>query len=387
MIASRLCAALALTAIAIGCSATDSAEQEVDRTSQAVSCKPKLVYYPVRGKHDNGYRNADTGKSSLWTCNDERSNSDFVAGDHLGNDVWAKEGTPLVATVDGTLTLVANNGYSGKKLTIIDSCGWYHFYAHMQNFGPGIVPGEANGMKIKAGRVVGYVGKTGTSSNGVVHLHYSIYPDGNYDKGVNPHPYLKAVEKDVCNLPEEKKDAPPVGEFESAACEPDGIKGWAADEDDLEAITEVRLSFDKPDPDSSIRVKADKRRPDLEKAFDGHGFSTSLPAELADGNPHEIFAYAADKEGKPVLLANAPRTITCAAPGEEMPPTSGPSELEGPEPTPTTPETTGRAALEAPNAADEGCSMGRRSTGVSASSVFGVLLGIAAVARRKKPRP
>ena len=168
-------------------------ESEAD---QEVTCNPKLTYYPVRGRHNNGY-DSQAGNSSLWTCNADRSNSDFVAGDHLGNDIWAAEGTPVVATVSGTATLVGFSEYSGNKVTIIDSCGWYHFSTHLKSIAPGI----ANGKHIAAGTVIGYVGKSGTASNGVIHLHYSIYPNGNYDAGVNPWSYLKAVESNVCNLP------------------------------------------------------------------------------------------------------------------------------------------------------------------------------------------
>jgi murein DD-endopeptidase MepM/ murein hydrolase activator NlpD len=158
-----------------------------------VSCGARIAVYPVRGRHNNGY-DSQAGNSSLWTCDDARSNSDFVAGDHLGNDIWAAQGTPVAATVDGTLTLTGYSSYSGNKVTIKDGCGWYHFFCHLQR----IAPGMQNGVKVKAGQIIGYVGKTGTASNGVVHLHYSLYPDGNYNRGINPWPYLKAVEKNVC---------------------------------------------------------------------------------------------------------------------------------------------------------------------------------------------
>src|SRR4030095_16603805 len=55
-----------------------------------------------------------------------------------------------------------------------------------------------NGVKVKAGQIIGYVGKTGTASNGVIHLHYSIYPHRNYHARVDPSPYLHAVEQNVC---------------------------------------------------------------------------------------------------------------------------------------------------------------------------------------------
>ena len=56
-----------------------------------------------------------------------------------------------------------------------------------------------NGKVVKAGDIIGTVGKTGTASNGVVHLHYSIYPNGNYDAGINPWPHLHDKEWHVCD--------------------------------------------------------------------------------------------------------------------------------------------------------------------------------------------
>lgn len=172
------------------------APAKVDHTgeeAQPVTCNPSLVYYPVRGRHNNGY-DSTAGDSSQWTCNADHSNSDFVAVSHLGNDIWAARGTPVAATVSGTATLVGFDSYSGNKVTIIDSCGWYHFSTHMDSIAPGIT----NGTHVTAGTVIGYVGNSGTASNGVIHLHYSIYPDNNYNAGIDPWPYLRAVESNVC---------------------------------------------------------------------------------------------------------------------------------------------------------------------------------------------
>jgi hypothetical protein len=178
-----------------GCSAGGDGYREdanVAEVTGATTCSPKLVYYPVQGAHNNGY-DSTAGNSSLWSCDDAYSNSDYYS-QHLGNDIWAAEGTPVVATVDGTLLLVGYSSYSGNKVTIKDSCGWYHFNCHLQTIAPGI----SNGNWVTAGTVIGTVGKTGSASNGVVHLHYSIYPDGNYDAGIDPHPYLHPVEHGVC---------------------------------------------------------------------------------------------------------------------------------------------------------------------------------------------
>ncbi|MBO9205511.1 MULTISPECIES: M23 family metallopeptidase [Niastella] len=154
--------------------------------------------FPVRGLHNTGYDHSlDGGSKASWNCNRGYSNSDFVGGDHLGIDIWAAEGTPVAATVGGTLTLVGWSDYSGNKVTIKTSTGWYHFFCHLKSIASGMV----NGKVVKAGDIIGYVGKTGTASNGVIHLHYSLYPDGVYNNAINPWSLLYAKELNVCATP------------------------------------------------------------------------------------------------------------------------------------------------------------------------------------------
>src|SRR5262245_33881881 len=130
-----------LFSIVIACAAdpaaSDGSEDEIGEVAQATTCGITLSRYPVMGKHNNGY-DKTAGDSSLWSCDDAYSNTDFVGGDHLGNDIWAAEGTPVVATVDGTLTLTGWSNYSGNKVTIKDKCGWYHFDCHLKAIAPGI---------------------------------------------------------------------------------------------------------------------------------------------------------------------------------------------------------------------------------------------------------
>jgi len=152
-----------------------------------------VTVFPVRGPHNLGYE-APFHQAGQWSCDDAYSNSDFVAGDHLGNDIWAARNTPVAATADGTLVLTGFSDYSGNKVTIQTADGWEHFMCHMDHLAPGI----ANGVHVTAGQIVGYVGNTGTASNGVIHLHISVYPPGDYDAGVDPWPLLHAVEHGVC---------------------------------------------------------------------------------------------------------------------------------------------------------------------------------------------
>jgi murein DD-endopeptidase MepM/ murein hydrolase activator NlpD len=165
-----------------------------------------ISVFPVRGAHNTGYDSGTNCAPSSWNCGSTYSNSDFNSS-HIGIDIWAALNTPVAATVSGTLVYTGNNAYSGNKVTIKTSTGWYHFFCHLNSLAPGIV----NGATVTAGQIIGYVGSTGTASNGVVHLHYSLYPDDNYNAGINPWSLLNAVETSVCSTP------PTAGIFEDFA--------------------------------------------------------------------------------------------------------------------------------------------------------------------------
>jgi hypothetical protein len=171
-------------------------EMDTGGIRMLTSAAASIDVFPVRGLHNTGYDHSlDGGSKSSWNCNRAYSNSDFVGGDHLGIDIWAAEGTPVAATVAGTLTLTGWSDYSGNKVTVKTSTGWYHFFCHLKSIASGMV----NGKTVKAGDIIGYVGKTGTASNGVIHLHYSLYPDGNYNNAINPWSLLYAKELNVCS--------------------------------------------------------------------------------------------------------------------------------------------------------------------------------------------
>lgn len=113
---------------------------------------------------------------------------------HLGVDIIAREGQTLYAAISGTISYIYREGtntLTGNGLRILsdDGTGTYVFYGHMKDFAPGI----QIGAKVKAGDVVGRVGKTGTHTP---HLHLEIHPRGG--EAVNP--YLAVKAKDACNV-------------------------------------------------------------------------------------------------------------------------------------------------------------------------------------------
>jgi peptidoglycan hydrolase-like protein with peptidoglycan-binding domain len=112
---------------------------------------------------------------------------------HLGVDIIAKEGNLLYAVADGTITKLYTVGTdklagNGVRLTMDD--GTYFFYGHMQK----IADGMTIGTKVKAGQVVGYLGKTGGTTT--PHLHLEVHPLGG--EAIDPTPVVSAV--DACSV-------------------------------------------------------------------------------------------------------------------------------------------------------------------------------------------
>lgn len=108
---------------------------------------------------------------------------------HHGNDLFAPEGTPVLAVADGTLFSVGVNTLGGNRLWLRDGRGNTFYYAHLSAYAPVAVEGAT----VRAGEVVGFVGNTGQAITTPPHLHFEIHPgDGD---SVNPYPYLLAWER------------------------------------------------------------------------------------------------------------------------------------------------------------------------------------------------
>jgi murein DD-endopeptidase MepM/ murein hydrolase activator NlpD len=102
---------------------------------------------------------------------------------HLGIDIMAKRGTPILSSTDGIVMKIGTGGGGGNAITIVSYALSQHYYAHIDRFGKFKV-----GDTIHVGDVLGYVGKTGNAT--AYHLHYGIYLYPNRE-AVNPYPYLR----------------------------------------------------------------------------------------------------------------------------------------------------------------------------------------------------
>ena len=87
---------------------------------------------------------------------------------HKGTDFAAKEGTPVMASGDGKIIRARWCGGGGNCIKIKHNSTYSTVYAHLSKFASGI----KEGVRVKQGRIIGYVGSTGMSTGS--HLHYEV---------------------------------------------------------------------------------------------------------------------------------------------------------------------------------------------------------------------
>lgn len=106
---------------------------------------------------------------------------------HEGIDIFARRGTPVLSATEGIVTRVGSNRLGGQVVWVLGPGGQRHYYAHLDGYGD-VHPG----MRIDAGKIVGYVGNTGNAITTPPHLHYGIYTAGG---AINPYPFLHSYKR------------------------------------------------------------------------------------------------------------------------------------------------------------------------------------------------
>lgn len=93
---------------------------------------------------------------------------------HTGVDWAAPRGTPIVAAGNGTVIKAARESGYGNRVEIQHANGYITTYNHMSGFARGI----REGVRVRQGQVVGFLGSTGLSTG--PHLHYEVIVNGNF---------------------------------------------------------------------------------------------------------------------------------------------------------------------------------------------------------------
>ena len=145
----------------------------------------EINLYNFKYKNENGYydiKGKSIVKSLMKTpINGARLSSSYgmrkhpILGYnkmHRGTDFAAASGTPIMASGSGTITRARWCGGGGNCVKIKHNSTYETIYAHMKNFARGI----REGLRIRQGQIIGYVGSTGNSTG--PHLHYEVVEGG-----------------------------------------------------------------------------------------------------------------------------------------------------------------------------------------------------------------
>jgi peptidoglycan LD-endopeptidase LytH len=88
---------------------------------------------------------------------------------HEGLDIMAPEGREVIAVTSGKIDTKKWNNLGGNTLWLAGDDGMIYYYAHLHSYRDGI----DEGVKVRGGELLGFVGKTGNAST--PHLHFEIH--------------------------------------------------------------------------------------------------------------------------------------------------------------------------------------------------------------------
>jgi len=107
---------------------------------------------------------------------------------HEAIDIAAPRGTRVLAVDDGTLVKLFASVPGGLTIYQFDPDSRFaYYYAHLDRYADGL----REGMRLRRGDVIGYVGTTGNAARDAPHLHFAVFrlgPERRWWKGepINP---------------------------------------------------------------------------------------------------------------------------------------------------------------------------------------------------------
>jgi murein DD-endopeptidase MepM/ murein hydrolase activator NlpD len=128
--------------------------------------------------------------------------ADRVTHRHLGQDLCAPKMRPLVAAFDGVVFLLpATADHPAATVLLLGDNGWQAVYTHLNDDTPGtsdnarriehsFAPGLANGTRVRAGELVGWIGDSGYVTG--THVHFELRQEASGDV-FNAAPSLRAA--------------------------------------------------------------------------------------------------------------------------------------------------------------------------------------------------
>ncbi len=204
---------------------------------------------------------------------------------HAGIDIFARRGTPVLATSAGLINRVDITSLGGKVVWLRDPVRRANiYYAHLDS------QHVSDGDRVEAGDTVGFVGNTGNARTTPPHLHFGLYRSG--EGPVDPAPFV----------------SPTTGRLAELTADLDRLGDW------------VRMS------DAGIRLRAAPglRTPIL-RELEEHtplrvlgGSGDYFRVRLPDGSEGYVAARLTEAVDQPVasqIVASAERLRSSPLPG------------------------------------------------------------------------
>jgi peptidoglycan LD-endopeptidase LytH len=127
------------------------------------------------------------------TFDDARGGGERV---HQAMDILAPRNTPVVAVEGGRIAKLFTSAQGGLTIYQFDPTESYaYYYAHLESYAPGL----REGITVRQGDLLGYVGTSGNAGPDNPHLHFAVYvlgPEKRWWEGtpVNPYPLLRRAQ-------------------------------------------------------------------------------------------------------------------------------------------------------------------------------------------------
>lgn len=151
--------------------------------------------YPNQAAQAGDWLSSQMGQSNLWASPQKDTLPTLTSplgelavtsafglredGEHQGIDLNAKEGEPVYAALDGTVTTAALSNSYGNWIELTHDGGWTTRYAHCY------LLAVKEGDQVAAGDLIALAGDTGDASG--CHLHFELLENG---QPVDPAPLL-----------------------------------------------------------------------------------------------------------------------------------------------------------------------------------------------------
>lgn len=171
---------LLLLLLCVVCAACSTTRTTGDPLGEALRARRLMV--PVDGVEPSEV------PDTFWATRDGGART------HRASDIMAPEGTAVLSADDGHVFKISQNRLGGLTIYATDSSQQFmYYYAHLRAYRDGL----REGMRVKRGTLLGYVGHTGNASANAPHLHFQVmecdlkrYWDG---RPIDARPYFSAT--------------------------------------------------------------------------------------------------------------------------------------------------------------------------------------------------